>query len=535
MRQLTKHLFLVVLFAASACTRTENNFNGKTVFRYNEVANISSLDPAFARSHENIWAVNHLYSGLLKMGNNLKVEPQLAKHYSVSESGKEYTFYLRTDVYFHEHSLFGSAKTRKVTAQDFVYSFNRIIDPETASPGRWVFDKVSDDINAFEALNDSVLKIKLKKPWPVFLSVLTMQYCSVVPREIVEFHGKDFRSNPIGTGPFKLFLWKENTRLVLHKNENYFEVDSVLGKLPLLDAVSISFNQDVKSVFLGFLKNEYDLISGLDASFKDEILTASGALKQSFSKTFGLNKGAFLKTDYLGFLLSDSSITTDVNFRKAINFAINKEKMVKYLRNNIGTAASKGFIPKGLLGFNQNANYGYTFNVDSAKYYLSKSSYKGQILALSATANQADLCEYVQKELQKVGIKLKIDILPASHHREQTSKGNLQFFRKNWLADYPDAENFLAVFLSKNHPPNGPNYVRFSNNYYDTLYQIAMLENNLEKRISYYGKLDSILMQNAVIVPLYYDEVVQLVSNRVNNLKVSPINLLDLSRVSINP
>jgi ABC-type transport system substrate-binding protein len=533
-----KSLFipLILLVAlGSACTQKQDIYAEKKVFRYNEPAPISSLDPAFARSHENIWACNHLYNGLLKMSDSLTVEPDLAKHYSVSEDGKVYTFLLRKEVFFHKHSAFGELETRAVNAHDFVYSFNRLIDPKTASPGSWVFSKVSGEPNAFYAINDTTLQITLSEPWPVFPSILTMKYCSVVPKEVVAFYGSSFRENPIGTGPFKLFLWKENSNLVLHKNENYFLVDSVLGQLPLLDAVSITFNQDLKSVYLSFLKGQYDFISGIDASFKDEVLTSSGVLREGLNQRFNLIKTPFLKVDYLGFNTEDTSACMhDLNFRKAINFAIDKDKMVKYLRNNIGVAAQGGFIPVGLPGFNYNKNIGYTYNLDSARYYLSRVSCSSKnSLVLSATASQADLCEFVQKELDKIDIKVKVNILPASHHREQTSAGNLSFFRKNWLADYPDAENFVGVFYSKKHPPNGPNYMRFSDSAFDDVYNLTLTESKDEARILLYKKADARIMELAPIVPLYYDEVVQLLSKKVKNYHVTPINLLDLSRVDL--
>ncbi|MGY6562177.1 MAG: ABC transporter substrate-binding protein [Luteibaculaceae bacterium] len=529
------YCILVMGFLTQACSQRSEDFSAKKVFRYNEAANISSLDPAFARSHENIWAVNHLFNGLVKMSNELTVEPDAAKSFSVDSTGLRYKFKIDTKIQFHPHESF-KQQPRYLSAQDFVYSFNRLRDAKTASPGAWVFEKVKPFPDGFYAENDSTLVIELAEPWPVFLSVLTMQYCSVVPQEVIEANPAQFREKPIGTGPFKLFLWKENVKLVLHKNEHYFEQDSLLGQLPLLDAVSITFNKDMKSVFLSFLKNEYDLISGLDAAFKDEIFTQTGALKPVFQEKFALIKTPFLKTDYLGFAQAgEHPLVDDINFRKAVNFAIDKEKMVRFLRNNIGTPAHGGFIPKGMPGFNTNRNIGYPYNIDSAKFYLDKSTYTNTPLVLSATPNSADLCEYIQKALQSVGIGVTINIIPSSHHREQTNNNQLQFFRKNWLADYPDAENFMLVFLSNNIPPRGPNYSGFKDELFDKLYQKALNYPTQTERVTYYKKLDSLMMQQAPIVPLYYDEVVQLVNTRVKNLTANPINLLNLSKVDVKP
>src|SRR5690606_33803593 len=157
-----------------------------SIFRYNESNGISSLDPAFARNLENISAVNHLFNGLVQMDEELKVQPCIAKKWEVSDSGRVYIFTLRDDVYFHPHPLFQSDSNRKVTASDFVFSFNRIRDENLASPGAWVFNFVAVDEKGksrFTAVNDSVLRIELIHAFPPFLGILCMQYCSVVPSE----------------------------------------------------------------------------------------------------------------------------------------------------------------------------------------------------------------------------------------------------------------------------------------------------------------------------------------------------------------
>ena len=131
-----------------------------------------------------------------------------------------YTFTLRDDVYFHKSPLFGNSQTRKVTAEDFVYSFNRLKDPKIGSPGGWVLQQ----IDYYEATSQNEFTIHLKNQFPPFLGLLSMRYCSVVPKEVASFYGEKFRSNPIGTGPFYLKRWDENVKMVLRKNSNYFEV-----------------------------------------------------------------------------------------------------------------------------------------------------------------------------------------------------------------------------------------------------------------------------------------------------------------------
>ena len=161
------------------------------------------------------------------------------------------------------------------STSDFVYSFNRLTDPNIASPGSWVMQQVE----YYQAVNDSTLKIQLKNPFPAFLGLLTMRYCAVVPHEVVEHLGNRFRSNPIGTGPFYFKRWEENIKLVLRKNPSYFEKDAQGNTLPYLEAVAIQFIPDIQSEFMLFLQGKLDFINSLDASYKDELLTPKGALQ----------------------------------------------------------------------------------------------------------------------------------------------------------------------------------------------------------------------------------------------------------------
>ena len=151
------------------------------------------------------------------MDDQMKVLPCIANSWTISDDALVYTFSLRKDVNFHKHQLFGKDSTRTVTAYDFEYSLNRLRDTQLASPGSWVLQKVDD----FKAINDSIFEIKLNQPFPAFLGLLTMKYCSVVPKEIVEHYGSDFRSNPIGTGPFQFKRWEENLKLVFRKDKHY--------------------------------------------------------------------------------------------------------------------------------------------------------------------------------------------------------------------------------------------------------------------------------------------------------------------------
>ena len=153
-----KYIFISLFFSLIVVSCHNNSDNNLKIFKYNEYSNISSLDPAFSSTLRNMWPCNQLYNGLVKLDENLEIKPDIAKEWYFNDKKNEYTFILNDNVFFHKSEIFGKDSTRQVVSEDFVYSFNRILDQKIASPGSWIFKNVKE----FEAVNDTVLKIKMK-------------------------------------------------------------------------------------------------------------------------------------------------------------------------------------------------------------------------------------------------------------------------------------------------------------------------------------------------------------------------------------
>ncbi|MFT4660485.1 MAG: ABC-type transport system substrate-binding protein [Patiriisocius sp.] len=526
-------VFLVIIVQ---CTPPQKD-HGKSVFYYNEAEGITNLDPAFASNYENIWWVSQIFNGLVQMDDNLNIIPCIAKGWSISEDGLKYTFMLREDVYFQDNKCFKGHKGRLVKASDFSYSFSRILDKSVASPGIWIFSHL-DKENPFLAPDDTTFIVNLKQNFTPFLSMLSMPYCNVVPHEALTTYGPDFRENPVGTGPFTFNFWIDNSRLSLLKNNNYFEKDENGNNLPYLDAISVSFVKDRSNMFLDFLKGEYDMISSLHPAYKDQLLNEDGTLSEVYADRYYLLKQPYLKTDYLGILVDDSlSLSTNSplankKVRQAMSCAINKESMVRYIRNNTCSAANSGFVPKGLSSFNENLK-SYEYDPQRARDLLSEAGYPDGLkdIRLSTTSAYVELCQFVQHEFEQVGIELSIDVLPTSNHRQGVANSNIMFFRKSWIADYPDSENFLALFYSKNYSPKGANYTHYKNDLYDRLYEESIIERDPVERNKLYQSMDSMIVEDVPLIPLLYDQVVRFVSKDIEGLESDGMNSLKLKRV----
>ncbi len=531
-------IYCLLLLIVIGC-KNNTKYSDKKIFKYNESAGIASLDPAYAKDQAMIWATSQLYNGLIQLDSNLNVTPSIAKQWEISPDGITYIFHLRNDVYFHKNKLFKN-NTRKVIASDFVYSFNRILDNNVASPGRWIFNEVAieNGKTGFSAPNDSTFIITLQRPFSPFLSMLGMPYCFVVPREIVEHYGTDFRQNPVGTGPFQFQLWKENVKLVFRKNPNYFEKDIEGNVLPYLDGIAITFIVDKQTVFLEFIKGNLDFMNSLDASYKDEILTQTGQLREKYLDRIHMTSQPYLNTEYLGFLMDGTdNPLKDKRLRQAINYGFDRRKMMKYLRNNVGTPGCYGFIPQGLPGFDTTIT-GFEYNPEKAKQLLAEAGYpngKGlPSIQLATTATYLDLCKYLQQQLGIIGIHIQVDVNPPGALREQIAQSKSNWFRGSWVADYPDAENYLSLFYSENFCPKGPNYTHFLNPKFDKLYEQARSTTDRETRIALYKQMNVILMDEAPVVVLYYDQILHFTHNTISSLHSNGMNALILKHVRKN-
>ena len=524
----------------SACKRAEKK-EEKMVFRYNQVDGIETLDPAFAKSIAIMWGTHFIFNTLLEVDSAMKTVPSLAQSWELSPDGLHYTFHLRSTVFFQDNDAFANGKGRKMTAQDVVYSFNRLINPEAATAGAWIFNGRVQEQHPFEALNDSTFVIHLKEPFRPLPQILTMQYASIVPKEVVEKWGKDFRNHPCGTGPFQLKYWDEGNVMVLHKNPHYWEFDDAGVRLPYLDAVQVSFNDTKALEFLLFKQKKTDFMYRIDGSMKDMVLTKRGTLQPGFSKSMTLLKHSYLYNEYIGFVMDSANVLVKNNpirlrkIRQAINYAIDRKKIVTYFRNGIGIPAEKGcgFIPSGMIPDEYKVVQGYDYNPSKALQLLAEAGFPNgknlPVITLTVPDADVDICNFVASQLNEVGIHTEIQIMLKGLMRQMMTKNQLPFFKAGWVADYPDAETFLACFYSGF--PSPPNYTQFKNAQFDEWYRQSLKMTNDTMRLKLYARMDSLVSSEAPVVSLFYDEILHFTQKNITGFQTNALNIIDLRRV----
>lgn len=539
--------FLCTLLLCTACGKKVDNGEEKQVFRMNISTGLSTLDPAYARDQSAIWMCGQLFNGLVELDEELDVRPALADDWTISDSGRTYTFHIRPNVQFHRHELFGSDSTRELTAEDIAYSFTRICDPEFASSGFWIFngkiqgleafrEGTANAISGFEVVAPDTLSIHLTKAFPPFLSTLAMAYGYVVPKEIVDHYGKDFRNHPIGTGPFRFKSWDEGTTLTLLKNEAYFEPG-----LPRLDAVRVRFIRDRLSEFAEFLQGRLDFVNGLDRATKDEVFEPDGSIKAKYADNYQFDTAPQLNTEFIGIMVDDSiaaahdSPLRDRRVRQALNYAIDREKLVAYLLNGNGTPADAGMMPRGIPGFNADSVNGFTYDPDRSAQLLRDAGFPGgkglPVLEINSNPSYQAVMEFVQKSFERIGVTAKIRNMDGGTLRDKAKKGEIDLWRASWIADYPEGENYMGLFYTGNIPPNGANRMRYSDSGFDSLFVQALSTTNDSLRQSLYLQMENQMLADAPVILLYYDQILRLIQPDVQGLRTNALNMLFLKEV----
>jgi len=560
---LTVRLACLVLIAAVAgwyagCTR--HQARQADIFVYNEPSGIASLDPAQASYQSAWWAGQQLYSGLVDFDTALQIIPALAKWWSSDSTLRRWRFVLRNDVWFHEAPCFGQQRTRRCTAEDVRYSIERILDARTRSPGLWVFLNRIRGARAFhdatrrgerpahcegiKVPNDTTIEFELVEPFAPFLQLLAMPYAWVVPREAVAYYGDRFGEHPVGTGPFRLGWWKPDRELVLVRNERYWRFDEHGTRLPYLRAVRIEFVRDQRTEFAEFRRGRYAMLASLDPAFAHVLLNEQGQLTSEYAGKYRLLSAPALSTEYYGILLDttlpagrQNQLARSRLLRQALNYAIDRERMVRYVLRGMAYPA-RGVLPPPLAGYSGAC---YQYDRQRARMLLAQAGYpEGQGLPLlrlviSTSSRTLSIAEAVQEQWAELGVRVELQQVDFPRLLSMVRNGEVALWRTSWIADYPDAENFFALFHSANLAPRGPNTTRYRNTAADDLYRRAQAAADPAQRSQLYGLLEQQVVGDAPWVFLFHGRIVRLVQAFVEGLTVDPLDRLVLERVRIAP
>lgn len=544
-------IIMFVLFAAgcgkksgdTTMTELQGGIKGGGTMTTNELENIRSLDPVGINDVVSHHVAHQIYDLLIDLDSNMELRPQLAQRWEISPDGLTYTFHLRKGSFFHDNACFPDGKGREVTAKDVKYSYDRVLDPRTGSLGFDYYknhvegaaeyinevtkamtenrEPMIKDVSGYKVVDDTTFQIKLKKPYGPFIYYTCLGFAYIVPKEAVDKYGKDFFQNPVGSGPFIFENWTPDLEINMKRNPNYWEKDQFGNSIPYLNNVKFRFIKDLSQQLLEFKNGTIDDSYRIPTELITSIMNEDGTLTPEYSKFILQKKNAYA-IQYYGYLTS-GKIFNNPKVRQAFNYAIDRDRIVKYVLKGTGVPATHGLVPPGMPGYDINNIKGYAFDIEKAKQLLIEAGFpEGKGLPeVTLNINEGggrnlQVMEAIQDMLSKIGVKIKIQALQFAQHLDNIDAGRSDFYRLGWIADYPDPENFLNLLYGKNVPDNPAdkspiNSFRYKNAKYDELFEAALKVSDRTERYKLYQQAEQLAVDEAPMLLIFYDVDLRLV------------------------
>lgn len=534
------------------------------VFKVNEVEDFRNLSPLSVGDVVSHRIANQVYEGLVKLDqSDLSVIPSVAESWEINDDATVFTFKLREGVNFHDDECFSGGKGRAVVAQDFVYTLTRACEANSDNLMFWLFDgkikgareyynstmngePLAEGVTGFRAIDEKTLEIELNYPFAGLLNILAHPVGWVYPKEAVDMYGVEMRTHAVGTGPFTTKTVKDGDVVILAKNKNYYRKDEFNNPIPYLDAIKFTFTKEKKSELLEFRSERLDMVFQLPLEMIDDVVGELKDAQDGGNVRFSMQVKPSLSVQYYGFQ-HNSEIFSNKLVRQAFNYAIDRDKIVNYTLQGDGEPAHGGIVPPAFADYDYSSLKGYDFDPEKAQALLAEAGYPGgkglPVLKLqlnSGGSNNLQIAEVIKNMLaENLGVEVEMDQMPMAQHYQNVEAGNTDFWRAGWVADYPDPENFLNLLYGGHVPANDKdksyiNPFRFKNATYDSLFDLANREPDPIKRNGLFRDAEQIMLDEAAVMPIYYDEFTRLVSKRIKNFPQNAMEYRDLSQVWID-
>lgn len=541
----------------------QSEFETEESVVYGNTARMRGLDPAVSGEVSSSMAISRMYEGLLQysyLERPYKLEPLLAESMpAISSDGLSYTFKIRSGIYFQDDPCFPDGKGRELTASDFAFAIKRVADKKLKSSGYWAFNgrivgldefreasgskeptDYSRVVEGLHVVDSHTFEIKLTGPYPQLFYVLAMHYAFAVPHEAVEMYGGDFVNHPVGTGPYILQSWKRNSRIEFVRNPKWKEtgrvelypsigtaeqkaaglLDDAGKQLPFIDRIVQFVVDDSTTAWMMFLSGQFSF-TGIPRDNWDAVITGNQDLNDSMTERgIDLISAPTLDCFYMGFNWDDPVVghskdpEQDVKNRKlrqALSCAFNFDKSAQFYNYRIFPMQSP--VPSQLDGSLKEPSP-FRFNLEKAKGLLAEAGYvdgkdpkTGRRLELtielgSADSNTRQSIALLADMFDEIGVMLKPSYNTWPAFIGKMNRRQAQMFRLGWVADYPDAENFLQLFYSKNESP-GPNHANYRNPKFDVLYEKVRGMLDSPERTKLYEEMSEMVVEDCPWIFLY--------------------------------
>ncbi|NQY75492.1 MAG: ABC transporter substrate-binding protein [Candidatus Margulisbacteria bacterium] len=558
-------LFLVTGFLFGSCTETVEETDvleakgGKkygSEFKFMSTQNITSLYPTFTVTSNSMRLLTQIYEPLLTVDSETgKVSAAVAESFTVSTDAKVYTFKIRKGIKFHKDACFGG-KTHELTAEDVKFTLDMACSGlkknqlsyllvDRIKGGRDFFNKSKiklpkSGVAGVKVKGNYTVEVTLTESFVGFEKVLTHRSLGITPKEAYKKYGSNAGKHPVGSGPFALVSWTES-KIVLKRNPKYWRKDEFGNRLPFLAKISMTYAKDQRSALLAFGDSKIDLVMELPVEEIEHIL---GTLQEAIlgeNVKHKVDSEKSMSMTYVA-MANESEEFKDVRVRKAFNLAVDRNQIIDLYLQGEGWAATNGFVPDMKDYPSENVK-GHKFNVDKAKSLMREAGYPNGngFPKLDFYVNSTEgssihkTCEAVANQLKaNIGVELNIVLVSSAEREKAINSGKAKIWRSGWIADYPDPENFLAMFYSPNITDGSAvNSFKFRNAEFDATLERALLERDLDKRNALYNKCDQIIVDFGAVMPILTDDHIVMINARVRNFNASSMEEMNLTDVFI--
>ncbi len=525
-------LLILVLFAFTACNAPNPQpvptplpaptlpvGAGGTLITTLGARDPTTLDPALVGDVTSALLVHQVFSGLVRLDNQLAVEPDLAERWEVSADGRTYTFHLRPTARF--------ADGTPISTEDIRYSLERATDPRLARslPARTYLgdivgvrekiDGKAATISGVRVLDAMTLTLTIDAPKSYFLAKLAHPTGFVVDRRAVESGGATWTEHPNGSGPFTLETWRHDTLLVLARNPNYYRDRAKLDQVRFLIGAAAS------NPLVLYEQGDLDVtsVSSVDLA---RVQDTSNPLAQELVRV------PQLSLYYLGLNVTRPPFD-DPQVREAFTLLIDRVKLATVTLNG-GVQPAYGVLPPGMPGYDPNISP-VNADVTRAQALIAASRY-GNPAALPPIVAYGSWVG-ILKDVVKASLGITIEVRSYEQYGDYLkalSMGQIQIYGSGWVADYPDPENFLDVLFRTG---SGENHAAYANPAVDTLLDQAAVATEDARRQTLYREAERQILADAPVVPLYHDVEYTLIKPYVRGLVVTPMGILDFATVEL--
>jgi peptide/nickel transport system substrate-binding protein/oligopeptide transport system substrate-binding protein len=454
----------------------------------------ATLDPGKMTDIYEVVVTQQITEGLVQYSDNLMVVPCIAESWKSSRDNLRWVFYLKEGVKFHNG--------REVTADDFIYTFTRILDPDTGSRAASLLSKIegaaefsegkAEQVTGLKALDSKTLEIRLSEPFPPFIAVLAMVNFGVIPKEEIERLGDKFGTQPVGTGPYRFGHWYRDREIVLEANLNYHEGRPYLDKIVFNIFPGHSPEQMFQEFESGNLEDSLFPVAKRESVMNDQ--------KYSVLRRPSLTIRLFVMNN-------KTEPFNNKLVRQAFNYAIDKNRISAEIGKGRLIPAT-GLLPPGMAGYKPD-DTNYPYSPEKARELLKEAGFPGGeglgiIQFWSSVKSDALLAEdeAIRRYLSEVGIDVEFNYLTDwPEFKKMLEQGKAPIFKYSWEADVPDPDNILSSLF---HSKSTTNRSFYDNPNVDALIEKAQNNTDYSKRISLYSEIQDMIMEDAPVILLNY-------------------------------